>query len=77
MAIVDIVKDMISAIPDGAANMRDRVEFFVSPDELMELAPWLNEWNKAKEGKFNGRWAISPYSRDNTLLSVFFKATGM
>jgi hypothetical protein len=42
---------------------------------MMELVPWLNEWNKLKEGKFNGRWEFLPHPKDYFIL--YLRATGM
>jgi ribonuclease HI len=72
---VSTIKAMIEAIPDGNANMRQSVQFFVDSNDMMELIPWLNEWNKTKEGKFNGRWGFLPHLKKDFIL--YLRATGM
>lgn len=75
MTVVETIKGMIKAIPDGNANMRGRINFFVRSDELLEITPWLNQWNEKKEGKFNGRWDVLP--REPDYFCIYFRATGM
>lgn len=75
---VAVIKCMIDAIPDGNANMRGAVEFFVTGEDMMELTPWLNEWNKNKEGMFNGRWLVKPSKKDAGFpFRIIFYSTGM
>lgn len=74
----ETIKAMILAIPDGNANMRGSVEFFMWNDDMMALVPWLNEWNKTKEGKFNGRWEFRSLPKIHSFdFRLIFHSTGM